>query len=189
MEQHHSIFLISGTNRPASNTLRVSRIVEQHYRAAGVPVELYSLESLPAELFTAAAYRQKPAEFLAVQEKVLAAAGLHVVLPEYNGSFPGVLKHFIDMLKFPESFEHKPVAFVGVASGQWGGLRAVEQMQMVFGYRNAHIYPDRIFVASVQHKLDLAGNLNDSTLNDRFARQVRGFAQFAGLFVRKPALP
>jgi len=59
--------------------------------------------------------------------EVLMAAGLHVVLPEYNGSYPGVLKYFIDMLKFPESFENKPAAFVGVANGQWGALRAVEQ--------------------------------------------------------------
>ena len=111
--------------------------------------------------------------------------GLHLVLPEYNGSFPGVLKYFIDMLKFPESFEHKPVAFVGVANGQWGGLRAVEQMQMVVGYRNAHVYPDRIFVPFVQKKLNAGEKLNDAELEERFARQARGFAQFAGLFVKR----
>jgi len=187
MEQHHFIYLISGTNRPASNTLRVARVLEQHYKKAGISVEFYSLESLPPELFAPAAYKSKPAAFVAVQEKVLAGAGLHLVVPEYNGSFPGALKYFIDMLKFPESFDRKPVAFVGVASGEWGGLRAVEQMQMVFGYRNAHVYPDRIFVSSVKDKLDAAGNLNDPALNDRLARQVVGFAQFAGLFVRKPS--
>jgi len=186
MPEQHSIFLISGTNRPASNTLRITREIERHYREAGVAVELYSLESLPPDLFAPAAYRQKPAPFVEIQEKVYAAAGLHVVVPEYNGSFPGALKYFIDMLKFPESFEHKPVAFVGVASGEWGGLRAVEQMQMVFGYRNAHIFPNRIFVNSVLSKLDSSGKLTDPDLNDRFAKQVRGFAEFAGLFVRKP---
>jgi chromate reductase, NAD(P)H dehydrogenase (quinone) len=186
MEQHHFIYLISGTNRPSSNTLRTTRILEQHYKSAGVTAELFSLESLPPELFAPAAYRVKPPAFVAIQEKVLASAGLHLVVPEYNGSFPGALKYFIDMLKFPESFEHKPVAFVGVANGEWGGLRAVEQLQMVFGYRNAHVYPDRIFVSSVKDKLDAAGNLNDASINDRLARQVRGFAQFAGLFVRKP---
>ena len=177
----HSILIISGTNRPNSNTLKIARIVEQHYRQQNLPAELYDLELLPSELFSPQAYRQKPAPFVAIQEQVLASAGLHVVLPEYNGSYPGVLKYFIDMLKFPESFDQKPVAFVGLANGQWGGLRAVEQMQMVFGYRNAHIYPERIFVSEVQHKLDAVGNLKDAAINDRFAKQVRGFAAYAGL--------
>ena len=54
------------------------------------------------------------------QQRVLDAAGLHIITPEYNGSFPGVLKYFIDMLKFPESFVEKPVAFTGEAAGLWG---------------------------------------------------------------------
>ena len=78
---------------------------------------------------------------VAIQNRVLDAAGLHVVTPEYNGSFPGVLKYFIDMLKFPESFDRKPVAFLGEAAGTWGGLRSVEQLQMIFGYRNATSSP------------------------------------------------
>jgi len=181
----HSIFIISGTNRPISYTLRMSRLVESQYRQAGVNAELFSLADLPAEIYSPAAYTQKPAAFTEVQEKILAAAGLHIVTPEYNGSFPGVLKHFIDMLKFSETFNQKPIAFVGVANGQWGGLRAVEQLQMVVGYGNAHVYPDRIFVPSVKTKLDAQGNLTDPALEERFARQARGFAQFAGLFVKK----
>lgn len=186
MEQH-STLIISGTNRPSSNTLRVARQVSRHYAEAGLPAELYDLEALPSELFSPQAYFKKPGGFLEVQGKVLAAAGLHIVLPEYNGSFPGVLKYFIDMLKFPESFERKPVAFVGVASGQWGALRAVEQMQMVFGYRHAHIYPERVFVADVAGKLDASGNLTDPAINDRIERQVRGFAEFSGLVGKKVA--
>jgi chromate reductase len=181
----HSILIISGTNRPSSNTLQLARNVERHYALAGVRCELLSLTDLPAELFSPDAYTHKPAVLVTLQEKVLQSAGLHIVLPEYNGSFPGVLKYFIDMLKFPESFDRKPVAFVGVANGQFGGVRAVEQMQMVFAYRNAHLYPDRIFVPRVQHKLDAQGNVSDPALEERFSKQVRGFAEFSGLFVKK----
>lgn len=179
------IFIISGTNRRPSNTLRVAEVVQSHYGSAGVASELFCLADLPLEIFSPEAYAKKPKAFEAIAAKVLAAAGLHVVVPEYNGSFPGILKHFIDMLKFPESFEHKPVAFVGLANGHWGGLRGVEQLQMVFGYRNAHVYPDRIFVPSVQHKLDGDGRINDAELDARFDRQARGFAKFAGLFVKR----
>jgi chromate reductase, NAD(P)H dehydrogenase (quinone) len=131
------ILLISGTNRRNSNALKVARVIEAHYRAQDIRIELFSLTELPREIFEATSYLTKPASFLPTQQRVVASRGLHIITPEYNGSFPGVLKYFIDMLKFPESFDRKPVAFVGEAAGIWGGLRAVEQLQMIFGYRNA----------------------------------------------------
>ena len=186
---HDSILIISGTNRPGSNALRVARRVEQHYLQASIQAELYSLEQLPTEVFRPEAYASKPPAFAQVQQRVLDAAGLHVIMPEYNGSFPGVLKYFVDLLKFPESFDRKPVAFVGVASGSWGALRAVEQLQMVFAYRNAHTYPDRVFIPAVASKWAPDGTWNDPAIDERLARQVRGFAQFCGLFSRPQTGP
>src|SRR4051794_3816509 len=120
------ILVISGTNRPGSSTLKIARVLERHYRQLGVPLDLYDLTDLPPELFLPGSYSNKPAAFAPVQQRVLDAAGLHIVTPEYNGSFPGVLKYFIDMLRFPDSFDRKPVAFVGVSNGAWGALRPVE---------------------------------------------------------------
>jgi NAD(P)H-dependent FMN reductase len=172
------ILIISGTNRPNSNALKVARAVERHYAGARVPTELLNLEDLPPELFHGSAYTAKPPAMLELQGRVIAAAGLHVVTPEYNGSFPGVLKYFLDLLKYPDSFEHKPVAYVGEASGSWGGLRAVEQLQMVFGYRHAHSYPVRVFLPGVNKLFDAAGNLTDPAIDQRLADQARGFAQY-----------
>lgn len=185
MHPHDFILLISGTNRPDSSTVRVAGRVEQLYRQARVRCELLNLEHLPLDIFTPDAYARKPADFLPLQEKVLDAAGLHLVLPEYNGSFPGVLKYFIDLLKFPESFERKPVAFVGVTSGSWGALRAVEQLQLVFGYRHAHLYPERVFISDVRQKYPPGGAIADQALDERLLKQVMGFAEFCGLFRRK----
>jgi len=177
-----SILLISGTNRPGANALRVTKIIEAHYVSQGLPVELYSLADMPRELFDATSYATKPASWNAVQQRVVAAAGLHVVTPEYNGSFPGVLKYFIDMLKFPESFERKPVAFVGEAAGVWGGLRSVEQLQLIFGYRNAYVYPERVFIPGINGKLDAEGRLTDAETDKRLSMQVDGFAKFVSSF-------
>jgi chromate reductase, NAD(P)H dehydrogenase (quinone) len=179
--------IISGTNRPGANALRVSRVLERHYQALKVPCQVYSLADLPTELFAPTSYASKPEAFVAVQQRVLQSAGLHVVTPEYNGSFPGVLKYFIDMLKFPESFERKPVAFVGQANGAWGALRAVEQLQMIFGYRNAHIYPERVFIPGVKGKFDADGNLTDAEIDQRLARQARGFAMFISCIANVPS--
>jgi chromate reductase, NAD(P)H dehydrogenase (quinone) len=89
------------------------------------------------------------------------------------------LKYFIDMLKFPESFEYKPVCFTGLAAGIWGALRPVEQLQVIFGYRNAHIFPTRVFLPQIYNLLDDSGKIKDTELLARLKAQVEGFAKFA----------
>lgn len=178
------ILIISGTNRPNSNALRVARLIETHYRAAGAASEIFSLAELPPEMFDPGAYATKPPAIITMQQRILDARGLHVVTPEYNGSFPGVLKYFIDMLKFPESFEHKPVAFTGEAAGLWGGLRPIEQLQQIFSYRNGYLYPDRVFIPGIGKVMSADGHITDAAINDRLAKQTAGFAKFADTFLR-----
>lgn len=173
-----TILVLSGTFRPDSNALKISKVLAGLYQKAGVTVDLLSLSELPAEAFLPTIYATKPASVVALQKRVLDAAGIHLVTPEYNGSFPGVLKHFIDLLKFPESFENKPVAFTGEAAGVWGGLRAVEQLQAIFSYRNAHICSDRVFIPGVNGKLDAAGNVTDADILARLTAQTKAFAGF-----------
>jgi NAD(P)H-dependent FMN reductase len=114
-----------------------------------------------------------------LQRRILDALGLHVVTPEYNGSFPGVLKYFIDMLKFPESFDAKPVAFVGESNGGSGALRPVEHLQQIFGYRNAHIFPERVFIPAVREKVSADGQITDAAIAERLQRQATRFASYA----------
>jgi NAD(P)H-dependent FMN reductase len=170
--------VIAGTNRPLSNTLKVSRLVENILLGSGESVSLLDLSRLPEELFAPTSYAAKPATFRPFQETVLEAEGVVTVVPEYNGSFPGVLKYFIDMLQFPESLLGKPAAFVGLSSGRWGGLRAVEQLQMVFQYRHAHLYGRRVFLPDVGSLVDDRGRLSDKATMDRLENAVLGFADF-----------
>ncbi len=65
----------------------------------------------------------KDPRYAAITER---ADGFFIVSPEYNHSFPGSLKRMLDSeLK---NYLHKPVAFAGVSSGQWGGVRAIEAL-------------------------------------------------------------
>ena len=173
------ILIIAGTNRPNSNAVRIARVLVKHYTELNVPHDLLDLHDLPREMFDPRSYASKPTSVQQLQQRVVGALGLHLVVPEYNGSFPGVLKYFIDMLKFPESFEAKPVAFVGEANGANGAMRAVEHLQQVFGYRNAHIFPERVFVAGVKEKVSPDGQIADPNIAERFARQARRFAEYA----------
>ncbi|MCS1407766.1 MAG: FMN-dependent NADPH-azoreductase [Verrucomicrobia subdivision 3 bacterium] len=140
--------------------------------------QLLDLAELPAEIFSPTAYEEKPGSFARFSQAILDSDGLAVVTPEYNGGFPGVLKYFVDMLKFPESFEQRPVCFVGLAAGSWGALRPVEQLQHIFGYRNAHIFPKRVFIPGVYEVLSDDGRVTSMDLSDRLGRQAQDFVAF-----------
>ena len=172
------ITIIAGTNRPGSNTLKVTRFVESIYASTRVPHRVLDLAQLPAEIFSPASYSQKPASFQPFLESVLTSSGLVVVTPEYNGGIPGILKYFIDMLKFPESFIDRPVCFVGLAAGIWGALRPVEQLQQIFGYRNAFVYPQRVFLPGVDDLLGADGRIKDPEIVERLEAQAAGFVSF-----------
>jgi NAD(P)H-dependent FMN reductase len=172
------IVIISGTNRPGSNTRKVAARVEAVYHALGVPFQVLDLAHLPPEIFSPSAYAEKPAAFKPVTDTLLAADGLVIVTPEYNGGIPGVLKYFIDMLPFPESFEQRPVCFVGLAAGLWGALRPVEQLQAIFGYRNAYIFPERVFMPGIGKLLDDHGQFTSPDLEKRLHSQASGFVGF-----------
>ena len=172
------ITIIIGTNRTGSTTKVVAEFIAGLYTKLGVSLEKIDLAGLPPALFSPTAYAEKPAEFDQIQEKVLKSDGLVVITPEYNGSMPGVLKYFIDMLPFPESFEARPVCFIGLSAGTWGALRAVEHLQQIFGYRDAHIYPKRVFLPSVFKLLDKEGDFKDVEIVKRLERQAKGFTEF-----------
>jgi len=172
------ITVVAGTNRPGSNTLKVARLASEALLEVGEKVSLLDLTELPRELYAGSSYATRPPEFETFQEKVLATDGILTVVPEYNGSYPGVLKHFIDMLRFPESLHEKPAAFIGIAAGRWGALRAVEHLEMVFQYRHAHLYGRRVFLPGISQLLDEEGRLTDPALRERLHEMVTGFAAF-----------
>ena len=172
------ITLIVGTNRPGSNTRKVARHLEEIYATLKVPLHVLDLAQMPLEIFSPSSYAEKPKSFQPFSDAILRSAGLHVVTPEYNGSVPGVLKYFIDMLKFPESFEKRPVCLTGLGAGIWGALRPVEQLQAIFGYRNAYLFPERVFLSRINNLLDEAGRLKDAELLQRLRGQAEGFVDF-----------
>lgn len=182
------ISLIVGTHRPGSNSAKIARHVARAYASLGEPVTVIDLAHFPPDAFAASAFGTKSPAVEAAANTVLQSSGLVVVAPEYNGSFPGVLKAFIDLLPFPAAFEGRPVSFIGVAAGEWGGLRTVEHLQGVFGYRNAHVHPDRIFIPGVYSKLGKDDAITDSALEARIGRQASSFVRFVRSLPPAPSI-
>mgnify|MGYP001819554617 CR=1 FL=1 len=172
------ITVISGTNRPRSNTAKIAALAVARLRRAGEEVRLLDLTDLPPELFDGSSYGERPADFEPFQEAILAADGILTVVPEYNGAYPGVMKYFVDMLQFPDSLYEKPAAFIGLSAGPWGAVRAVEQLEMVFQYRHAHLFGRRVFLPSVGACFDDEGRIADEALAKRLDETLKAFVDF-----------
>jgi chromate reductase, NAD(P)H dehydrogenase (quinone) len=143
------IVIIAGTNRAGSMSLKVASKTKERYDSLGADTHIIDLQDLPSSIYTPAAYKVKPPEFAPFQDAILQADGLVMIVPEYNGSYPGVLKYFIDMWKYPESFENRCVSYIGISAGAWGALRSVEHLQGVMGYRNSFQFNERVFINKI----------------------------------------
>lgn len=169
--------IVIGTDRQNSNSAKVAQIVQKIYHDLGETTEILDMKDFRANLHHLPAYGEAlPAQLKPFYEKITRSEGLIMIVPEYNGGIPGVLKYFIDYMKYPDDFEYRPVSFIGLG-GRFGGLRPVEHLQQVFGYRNAFIYPERIFMTNVFKIID-DGKVTDPVIADLMVKQAKGFQAY-----------
>lgn len=171
--------IISGTDRSNSNTRKVANHVLGLFQKNGADAQIVDLADLKPTSLGGPFYGSIHTHdvWSKVVNLVDQAEGIYFCAPEYNGSMPGALKTFIDHWKYPESFEFRPMAFCGLGI-MWGGLRTVEHLQGVVGYRNAFMYPERVFVRDVHKVFKESPELKDAFLLDLFEKQVSGFLAF-----------
>lgn len=176
--------IISGTNRPGSKSLQVAKIVQKLYADLGDEAEIIDLQEMDLHEVIGHYGDTAPDAMKAAIQKINKSEGLIVVVPEYNGSYPGALKYFIDHWSYPNSFEYRPVCFIGLG-WTFGGLRPVEHLQGVFNYRNAFAYPERVFIINAP-KLIVDGEITDARVMDLLRSQTDGFKKYcAALSVAK----
>ncbi|WTW96023.1 NAD(P)H-dependent oxidoreductase [Streptomycetaceae bacterium NBC_01309] len=98
-------------------------------------------------------------EMAELGERLAAADAFIVITPEYNHSFPAALKHLIDL--FRDEWRAKPVGFVSYG-GMGGGLRAVEQLRLVFAELHAVSMRDSISFHMAWERFDEEGRPVDA---------------------------
>jgi NAD(P)H-dependent FMN reductase len=91
-----------------------------------------------------------------LSDRIAEADAFVVVTPEYNHGYPAALKSLIDSVG--AEWRAKPVAFVSYG-GISGGLRAVEQLRLVFAELHTVTVRDSVSFASAWEQFDTAGNL------------------------------
>jgi chromate reductase len=153
------VTIISGTNRSSSNTLKTSKYYQKILLEKGMETNLFHLDELPDTLIKSDLYGKRSEAFAPIQEMITNTSKFLFIIPEYNGSFPGVLKTFIDACDFPQSFYEKKAALVGVSSGKYGNIRGIDHFGGICSYLHLHVMPLRIHIPYIRNEFNENGDL------------------------------
>ena len=110
-----------------------------------------------------------PPRLAEFSEKIKRADAVVVVAPEYNFGYSGVLKNALDYL-LPE-YQRKPLAFVTVSAGSFGGLNCLAQLRQVAFGLGALPIPASLPVSRIQEAFDDDGHPQDPG----YEKRAQGF--------------
>ena len=161
-----NIPVILGTSRKGRASVHAARMLTDLLnRRAGVYSDVIDIASLPLPVDDAGEAIKDATFSAAVSE----ADGIVIVAPEYNHSFPGLLKHALDMnLK---EYIHKAVGICGVSAGAFGGARAIESLLPVMRELGLVTIFEDVNFGRIGTLFDEHGNL----LDQNFVRRVDTF--------------
>lgn len=154
-------------------------------RIVGSSAEFELLEFSDVPLMNQDIEYPPPGPVKRVREIVKASDGIWIFTPEYNHSFPGVLKNLIDWLSRPESpggkqvLSKKPVAISGISPGMFGTVIAQDYLVALLSLLNMKImnYP-RLTISNAEQQLDSMGRLELGESAPFLEKQAKAFMRF-----------
>ncbi|MNU27498.1 NADPH-dependent FMN reductase [compost metagenome] len=165
------ITIISGTNRAGSNTLKVAEYYYNIVRQLTPDVHLFSLKDMDVH-YRSEAFKQVESEWLIPSEKFI------FVLPEYNGSFPGILKTMMDSSDIRKCWWHKKALLVGLADGRGGNARGLDHLSNILHYLKMHVHYNKLPISKINEELLEDGSFKHESTRINIEQQIDAFMQF-----------
>lgn len=163
--------IISGTNRAGSHTEKVSKEYQQILRSKGIDANIFSLKGLNV--------LHKNAEFFKAENDFLIPAQKFIfILPEYNGSYPGVLKAMIDISDIKKVWAWKKALLTGVSTGRAGNLRGMDHLTGSLNYMNVIVHPNKLPISIIDKVMDAEGNITNANTLQAINKQLDEFIIF-----------
>jgi NAD(P)H-dependent FMN reductase len=121
-------------------------------------------------------------EFRKIEDELLIPSHKFLfVIPEYNGSFPGILKLFVDAASIRSKmsiFKGKKAALVGVATGRAGNIRGLEHFTSVMMFMGVSVLPNLLPISAINKLLNASQNITDEGTLKSIEKQVDEFLKF-----------
>jgi chromate reductase, NAD(P)H dehydrogenase (quinone) len=179
------ITVISGSNRRNSACRYVALAYADALRTlTSEEVKILLLDDIPHDWFHPLMYTEEyqtdsltqiQSEYMIPAEKVV------YISSEYNGSFPGVLKLFIDgcsVRQYKATFKGKKAALVGVATGRAGNLRGMDHLTGVLNHVGTIVMPNKLPISRVQDISEKSGEITDSAALKVLLQHAEEFLAF-----------
>ncbi len=163
------ITIIAGTNRANSNTQIIANAYQKILAEKNIVSQIFSLAT--TQVF------ERNDAFIEAENKFLKVEKVIIIMPEYNGSFPGILKLMIDNSDIKNVWYHKKILLTGISTGRAGNLRGIDHLTTALLYIKAHIHPNRLPI-SVVNTLIKNGELVDNTTLETIAVQLDEFVAY-----------
>ncbi len=169
--------IISATNRNDNQTEIFAKHCKESLRSSNEEIAFFSLNDLPNELPLESVYEQETSIFASIAEKYIIPADKFLfVIPEYNGSFPGILKLFIDGIA-PKHLSGKKACLIGVSAGHAGNLRGMDHFADVLNYLNVVVMPKKLSIARIGALIAESKLMDERTLAS-LDKQAAQFLEF-----------
>jgi chromate reductase len=165
------ITIISGTNRKDSMTLKVAQVYQNLMAAQYDNVQLISLEGKNV-WERSEDMKEMEKDYLIPSEKFV------FIMPEYNGSFPGILKTMLDNSDIKKCWWYKKAMMVGVADGRAGNLRGMEHMTNILHYLKMHVFYDKIPLSRINEEVNDKGEVLKPATAQVIQQQIEAFLKF-----------
>jgi chromate reductase, NAD(P)H dehydrogenase (quinone) len=163
------LLILNATNRPNNKTQIVSKFCLEYLKTKNIEVKYYTLEDIPLDTLSNTMYNKPVGQSIALSqiqdEFIIPSKSWLIIAPEYNGTFPGILKLFIDALsvrKYGETFAGRSAGLIGTASGRAGNLRGLEHMTSFLNYLKIDVFHNKLPISTIE-KVLVDGNLNEET--------------------------
>lgn len=151
--------IISGTNRIGSQTEKVAAEYERILKAKSIDATILSLRNVDVLCRTPA--------FLKIEEEILIPTQKFIfIVPEYNGTFPGVLKAMIDNSDIRKVWHYKKALLTGVSSGRAGNLRGMDHLSASLQYMKMSVHYNKLPISVINQVMGANGRLNADTLKE-----------------------
>lgn len=165
------ITILLGTNRPLSKTAEIGKIYNKFLNELNVPHQILTLEG--KNFFT------RNEEMISIENEYLIPAEKYIfILPEYNGSFPGVLKLLIDNADIKKAWWYKKALLVGLADGRGGNLRGLDHLTSILHYLKVNVFYHKVIISKVNQMLDTNAQTLEANLEKEIQEQISGFMNF-----------
>jgi chromate reductase len=124
-----------------------------------------------------------PPEVQTLADQIAAADAVVIATPEYNKSFPGVLKNALDWVSRTKGspFREKPVAIISAADGRAGGDRSQFALRLALTpFRPRLLTGPEVLVADSSHAFTPEGRLIDARYQKALAELMQALRAEAG---------